>query len=214
MFHAPWIMTKDRCPTLWSEKFKEYYHSTTGAKEEAVKKFVEPCALQEKKGKIRLLDVCFGLGYKSAAALDALQERKVEIVGLEYDINVLQQILFIDAPFVSYQFIKDSIRNNCQLKQKQWRLSLCIGDARKTILAIPNASFDCVFLDPFSPKKQPELWTKDFMKELSRVLGIGGILTTYSCARLVRDNLQAAGFKVEDGPCVERRGPSTVARKI
>jgi tRNA U34 5-methylaminomethyl-2-thiouridine-forming methyltransferase MnmC len=41
----------------------------------------------------------------------------------------------------------------------------------------------------------------------------GGKLATYSCARVVRENLVAAGFSVSDGPCVGRRAPGTVAVK-
>ena len=40
-----------------------------------------------------------------------------------------------------------------------------------------------------------------------------GILTTYSCARQVRENLKKAGFIVKDGPCVGRRAPATIALK-
>ena len=40
------------------------------------------------------------------------------------------------------------------------------------------------------------------------------ILATYSCARIVRDNLKEAGFEVFDGPSVGRRAPSTIAKKL
>jgi tRNA U34 5-methylaminomethyl-2-thiouridine-forming methyltransferase MnmC len=38
-------------------------------------------------------------------------------------------------------------------------------------------------------------------------------LATYSCARVVRDNLKNAGFQIFDGPKLWRRGPSTIAVK-
>ena len=37
------------------------------------------------------------------------------------------------------------------------------------------------------------------------------ILSTYSCAGIVRRNLKEAGFKVADGPIVGRRAPGTLA---
>jgi tRNA U34 5-methylaminomethyl-2-thiouridine-forming methyltransferase MnmC len=93
-------------------------------------------------------------------------------------------------------------------------VNLVMGDARETIKKLRDDSFDVVFLDPFSPKKCPELWTKEFFDEMYRVLRAGGMVATYSCARVVRENFKAAGFQTEDGPVVGRRGPGTVARKV
>ena len=57
------------------------------------------------------------------------------------------------------------------------------------------------------------MWTKEFLTGMFRVLKNTGILATYSCARMVRDNLKAAGFMYDDGPIVGRRGPGTIAFK-
>ena len=37
------------------------------------------------------------------------------------------------------------------------------------------------------------------------------VLATYSCAGIVRKNLEEAGFEVKDSPAVGRRSPSTIA---
>ena len=68
-----------------------------------------------------------------------------------------------------------------------------------------------VFIDL---KKNPELWTEEFFKQLRKLIKPDGILTTYSCAGNVRRNLKAAGFQVKDGPCVGRRSPSTIAAPV
>ena len=67
------VITKDSSITFYNEEYGETYHSVTGAVEEAYKKFAEP-ALEAVKGKndIKILDVCFGLGYNSAAAIDEI----------------------------------------------------------------------------------------------------------------------------------------------
>ena len=41
----------------------------------------------------------------------------------------------------------------------------------------------------------------------------GAILATFSCAGIVRRNLQEVGFEVKDGPVVGRRTPGTTAIK-
>ncbi len=88
-----------------------------------------------------------------------------------------------------------------------------MGDARKTITKLPDKEFDIIFLDPFSPKKCPELWTEEFLKNIYQKTAQGGILTTYSCAKEVRENLTKAGFNVTNGPTIGRRGPATIATK-
>ena len=66
------IKTKDGSLTLHNEEYDETYHSTTGAKEETFEKFIKPCKIKElaKKGNIRILDICFGLGYNAIAAIE------------------------------------------------------------------------------------------------------------------------------------------------
>ena len=51
------------------------------------------------------------------------------------------------------------------------------------------------------------------LENVSKIVKKGGVLATYSCAKIVRENLIAAGFEVKDGPCVGRRAPSTIAIK-
>ena len=74
-----------------------------------------------------------------------------------------------------------------------------------------NQKFDAVFLDPFSPKKCPELWTERFFKDIRKLMKQNSVLTTYSCAKITRNNLVNAGFNVKDGPSIGRRAPSTIA---
>lgn len=222
------VITQDQSVTFRNEQYQETYHSVSGAKEEAIKKFVEPCNFEvlAQQGKLRILDICFGLGYNTAAALDAIHSVnancKVWIVGLENDPAILQKMLEIDATvFASYPQLQAMIKtkqpfffNEILTHQDGLvRFELLLGDARERIKLLDTFQFDCVFLDPFSPQKCPELWTLDFFKDIFASMKSGGILTTYSCARSVRDNLVSAGFEVKDGPVVGRKAPATIAIK-
>jgi len=213
------VITKDNSITFYSEEYSETYHSVTGAVEEAFKKFVEPTHISglADLGMVSILDVCFGLGYNSAAAIDKILEINpdcmINIVGLEKDEKILQRIHGLFCPQIkSYEIIKETIKNNYAYKNKNnnVRINLLVCDALEAVKKI-KLKFDIIFLDPFSPKKNPELWTEAFFKELRKLIKEDGILTTYSCAGIVRRNLKAAGFTVKDGPCVGRRSPSTIA---
>jgi tRNA U34 5-methylaminomethyl-2-thiouridine-forming methyltransferase MnmC len=213
------IITGDTSITFFNEKYQEAYHSVTGAVEEAFEKYAIPC-LNDKLSKkyISILDVCFGMGYNSMAAIHYLRKNrsssKLRIVALENDTGILKKIKEIRIPDIlrdEFEIIK-ALAAKYAYTDKNLYAALYVGDARKTIKNL-RQKFDVVFLDPFSPKKCPELWTEEFFADIFRVMEKGGILATYSCAGEVRRNLKKAGFNVKDGPVVGRRSPATLAYK-
>ena len=209
------VITDDGSATFHNSGYDEHYHTKSGADEESIKKFAVPCRIKElaKTGKIAILDVCFGLGYNTAAAIDAAKDSnpdcQITIVALENDQEILDKIQEINSTFKSYATIKESMKTK---KEKDGvKIMLLLDDARKTIKNVKE-KFDAVFLDPFSPKTCPELWTEEFFIDIRKTMKPEAILATYSCARVVRENLKKAGFTVEDGPIVGRRSPSTIAK--
>jgi len=212
------IITKDLSITFHNEKFDESYKCLGGAASESRIKFVEPCKIAElaKSGNIKILDVCFGLGYNAAAAIDAALESnpscKIEIIGLENDPEVFDIISELDAPFKNYNLIKQ-IKDNI-LNTDNVKIKIIVADARQSIKDLSkdiNEKFDAVFFDPFSPAKCPELWTLEFLEDVKKVMKKGAVLATYSCATHVRNKLRTLGFDVKDGPVFGRKSPSTVA---
>ena len=226
------IITNDGSATFLNAEYNETYHSVSGALEEAFEKFAKPCKL---KNGMRVLDVCFGLGYNSLAAISLAN---VEIVALENDPVILKQIKNIEMP-TNYDINNNTIKNannynknypalailrdnyekikaaaeKLEHSDEKIKIRIILGDARETIGEL-NEKFDAVFFDPFSPKKCPGLWTKEFFGDIRKLMKINSVLATYSCARTVRDNLMNAGFKVEDGPSIGRRAPSTIAHTL
>jgi len=211
------IITKDGSETFKNEELDETYHSISGAKEEAVKKFVEPCLIKSKseKGEIVILDFCFGLGYNSCSAIDAISENNsncnVLIIGIENDSEILNKIVEINPSFKNYSIIKE-VALHRKYESDKLNIYLIYGDATKIIKKLPY-KFDAVFFDPFSPKKSPLLWTEEVFKDVFNLMKKDSILATYSCARIVRENMKNAGFIVKDGPVVGRRSPGTIGIK-
>jgi len=200
------VKTNDNSYTFYNEEFDETYHSTSGALEEAQKKFIEP--LEVKDG-MTILDICFGLGYNSYAAIR--HAKNLKIIALEIDEKILTELQNLEIE-KEFEIIKKLAREK-EYKDENYYLKLIVGDARETIKEL-NQTFDIVFLDPFSPKKNPELWTTEFFKKIYKVMKPNSKLATYSCAGQVRRNLKEAGFQVKDGPCIGRKAPSTIAIKI
>jgi tRNA U34 5-methylaminomethyl-2-thiouridine-forming methyltransferase MnmC len=208
------IKTKDNSYTFYSEKYQESYHSVSGALEESFKKYVEPCRI--KKG-MNILDIGFGLGYNSGAAVQ--KAGRIRIIALEKDLDIIRQIPGVKVPYwfrEAYSVIRKASRS-LSYKDKNVELNILLGDARETIkniLAVKEGSrFDAAFLDPFSPAKNPELWTKEFLEEVYKRMKKQAVLATFSCAGIVRKNLKEVGFEVRDGPVVGRKTPGTIAIK-
>lgn len=213
------ILTADKTESFFNEEIQECYHSYKGAVEEALQKYSIPCKIKElaKTGKIRILDVCSGLGYNSAKAIDeALEENpncEVEVVCLELDPKIIEKIQDVNPPIKCYHLYKGLKINNLKTRENNIHIKLIVGDARKTCKQLQDQHFDAIFFDPFSPKGSPNMWETEFFKEMFRVMKSSGILATYSCARIVRDNMSNAGLIYDDGPIWGRRGPGTVATK-
>ena len=135
------IQTNDNSITFHNDEFDESYHSSSGAAEEAMKKFVEPCKIAElaKTGHVCILDVCFGLGYNTAAAIDELLKINpdciVEVIGLENDTNLFEEIQDIETPFTCYDLIKD-LNNNFSVSKGNVSITILVGDAREEIKKI------------------------------------------------------------------------------
>lgn len=213
------IITADNTETFLNLEVGESYHSQTGAVEEALKKYALPCNIKEKAkcGKIRILDVCFGMGYNSAMAIDvALKENpccEIEVVGLEYDKEIVKKIQEVNPPIEFFKHYKRINLDDLQFKEGNVSVRVILGDARETVKQLVKEHFDAVFFDPFSPKTTPEMWQVDFFAEMYRVMKSSAILATFSCARLVRENMSEAGLFYDEGPIVGRRGPGTIATK-
>lgn len=213
------VQCKDGSYTYYNEEVKEWYHSLTGALKEANEKYCNPIDFKKlvKKGTIKILDVCFGLGYNSAAAIQRVREISkecvIEVTALEKDPKIIVNMQHIQFPF-KQTYMLDLTKqtgNTRQVNKDNTKITLLIGDARRTIKKV-HETFDIIFFDPFSPSRVPHMWSAQFLENVYDKIKKDGIFITYSCARRVRDNLKKAGFQVFDGPKIERRGPSTHAR--
>ena len=75
------IITNDSSVTFHSERYDETYHSTTGAEEEAIKKFAEPTRELiikqcNTKKEINILKICFRLEKNSTTEIDEIKKNK------------------------------------------------------------------------------------------------------------------------------------------
>ncbi|MBM3114316.1 bifunctional tRNA (5-methylaminomethyl-2-thiouridine)(34)-methyltransferase MnmD/FAD-dependent 5-carboxymethylaminomethyl-2-thiouridine(34) oxidoreductase MnmC [Jeongeupia naejangsanensis] len=75
-------------------------------------------------------------------------------------------------------------------------LTLMFGDVLDVLPQL-DARADAIYLDGFSPSKNPDLWTPTVFKQLWRLCHADTTLATYTAAGAVRRALNDAGFAVE-----------------
>ncbi|MGB6300407.1 MAG: MnmC family methyltransferase [Rivularia sp. (in: cyanobacteria)] len=214
--------TADGSKTFFSEEFNESFHSHFGAKQESYFKYVVPTLLKEKASRkvLRLLDVCYGLGYNTATAIETIWQTNpecyIEVIALELNPKVPQAA-------IEHQLFENwnanlidsltSLAFEHRVQTKSLQATLIIGDARDKISQVYQSGFkaDAIFLDPFSPPQCPHLWTIEFLQLVSRCLQLDGLLATYSCAAAVRTALLNAELTIRSTSPVGRKAPGTVA---
>jgi len=197
------LITNDGTITLKSLIYKENFHSNIGALKETKNKFIKPSKLERFKNKsIKVLDICFGLGYNSAFLFKELlnQSTKLDWFALEIDKRPLNFSINSDFKNLWDQKvieILESLHRKGNYMDKEFNCKIIWGDARKKIFHIPkHIKFDLIFLDGFSPQKCPEIWTEEFLSKIKQSLNQRGYLITYSSSAAVRKTLIDLGLKI------------------
>ena len=146
-------------------------------------------------------------------ALESNPNCQIEVIGIEKDPEILAKIQEVNPPIAFFQYYKQLNKNHLELRQGKVIVKVLLGDVKDKVKELKNQEFDAIFYDPFSPKTSPEMWTRELFIEMYRVMKDSGVLATYTCARMARENMAAAGLFYDNGPIVGRRGPGTIARK-
>ena len=191
MKNAEIFRTKDGSIGLYNRELDEIYHSKEGAQKESIEKFIIPSAFEkrtQKASSIRVLDICYGIGYNSKNALVFYKNCDITIDALEWDeelVRYSKEAEFFDPKINEFLCAKRTLGKS--------KINFYIDDARKSIKGL-NERYDVIFLDAFAPNKLPTLWSYDFFKELKRLIKPKGVLVTYSSALPVRNALYSNGF--------------------
>ena len=195
------VQTKDGTYTLSSPLFDECYHSVhDGALNETLQKHVIPALQFCDKKTVKILDICFGLGFNTFATIYYIVKNNLDINATiyapEFDKTLLQSLKSFDYPkeFVMIAPIIDTLLEKHVYKDERFAIKIVLGDARKTMVDL--SGIDIIYQDAFSPKKNPLLWTKEYFKQLFAISSDAVVLTTYSIATPVRLAMYEAGFRV------------------
>jgi len=184
-----WVQSEDGSYTAYSEEYNEHYHSTKdGALHESLKKHVEPAFLLHPiKEDLRIIDICFGLGFNTLSTLyyrDLYYPTKsLEIYSPELNGELVSSLVNFPYPeiFEPYAGVIADLCSVGGYEDERTRITVEITDARKAMREL-GGIWDVCYQDAFSPSVNPVLWTKEYFSDIAKLLGNEGIVTTYSTA--------------------------------
>lgn len=93
---------------------------------------------------------------------------------------------------IYYRYISNQLKQDFKSTNN---LNFYINDARISLKTI-DKKYDIVFLDAFSPQKDPTLWTIDFLSLISKHLDDNSVILSYSKSTPFRSALLELGFNV------------------
>jgi len=195
-------ISDDGSYTAYSKEYDEHYHSTKdGALNESLTKHVIPTfKLKQNLHEIKILDICFGLGFNTLATLYYRKlyniDTKIYIYSPELDAKLIESLKNFPYPqeFDEFKKIIDSLVDKNIYEDENTYIELYVGDAREYIKNMQG--FDIVYQDAFSPSSNPMLWTKEYFGDIASLMKQDGVLSTYSIALKTRLALHENDFNV------------------
>ena len=201
----------------FSPRFGDRYRSELGGLDQAREVFLKGCGLPEAwngQPQWTVLETGFGLGLNflvtwAAWKADPDRPRLLHFVSTEAFPASAADVLR------SAQTHPELVPFAEQLQAQLWGLlpgfhrlvfeggrvllTLCIGDA-KAMLREQSFEADSVYLDGFSPQRNPDIWDLHTFKAVARCCRRGTRIATWTIARNVRDALAQCGFVVKKVP--------------
>lgn len=202
----------------FSPRFGDIYHSETGALAQSRHVFLHGCGLPQAwqgQAQWRVLETGFGLGLSFLATWQAwlddpqrpglLHFVSVEAFPVSRDellraANAQPELLPLAEQLAAqWQGLLPGF-HRLSFEGGRVLLTLCIGDVQPMLRAHRHFSADSIYLDGFSPSVNPDMWSPDTLKAVSRFARTGTRLATWTYARAVRDALAALGFALTRAP--------------
>ncbi|MES2532926.1 MAG: FAD-dependent 5-carboxymethylaminomethyl-2-thiouridine(34) oxidoreductase MnmC [Pseudomonadota bacterium] len=196
-----------------SPRFGDIYHTEAGALTQSRHVFLGGCGLPQAwagAAQWRVLETGFGFGLNFLATWQAWRDDPQRATLLHF-VSIEAHPVSVDdllRAASAYPALADLAR----LLAAQWHgllpgfhrlafdggrvlLTLCIGDVQ-AMLRAQQFEADSIFLDGFSPERNPAMWSPETLKAVARFARRGTRIATWTIARAIRDVLAQSGFQV------------------
>ncbi len=223
MYLAPSL---DGSLAAYSPRYGEHFHNRNGAQSQAEHVFLRG-SQTDLHAAPAVLEIGFGFGLNFLTTLLDAHRRGVALVYRAFEIDPQPRHLLMEfaqdhaaARHPAWEMLMTLWPETgatmgvpaVALQVAACELRVDFGDA--TTAPLPEDFASAIYLDGFSPKSNPELWSMDFIARLAGALRPEGALVTYSAAGAVRRALGAAGLAVERLPGVAGKREFLRARAL
>ncbi len=218
----PASLAFDATGTPYSPEYSDVYHSADSGPGQAQHVFLAGNNLPARWAQTRVFNIIetgFGLGLNFLATWAAWRTypqrcTRLHFVAIEKHPFTRESLTTLQARYPEFAPLAAQLQaawpplvpgwHRLHFENEGVTLTLAFGDVA---VALPQLrlSADAIYLDGFSPERNPGMWTPQVMKALSRLAHDTTTLATYTTARAVRDGLTAAGFAIEKRPGFGRK---------
>jgi len=199
--------------TPYSAEFGDVYHSAAGGPAQAEHVFLKGNGLPQRwarRERFVILETGFGFGLNFLTTWQAWRrdpERcaRLHFVSVEKRPFSLQDLRTLHERYPDLKREATELHSvwpmllsgghRAELEQGQVLLTLFFADIK--ILRELRLAADAIYLDGFSPAKNPDMWSPQLMRAISRLAAPDATAATWSVATQVRDSLERTGFAVE-----------------
>jgi len=200
--------------TPFSSEFGDIYHSEHGGLAQSRHVFLGGNALPQRwqgRDSFTILETGFGLGLNFLAAWQAWREdpqrpRRLHFVSVERTPFTRADMVAALASFAELAPLARALTDvwppllagfhRLHFDGGNVILTIVFGDAAEHLPQLV-ALADALFLDGFSPRRNPGVWSPEVVRELARLARPGATMATWTVASGVRSALAGAGFHVE-----------------
>jgi len=199
--------------TPWSAAFDDVYHSAAGGLGQARHVFLGGNGLPARwagRERFVILETGFGFGLNFLATVQAWRNdparcERLHYVAIEKHPFSLADLRTLHQRYPELQEEASELHSSwpplvsgghrAELEQGGVILTLFFADIK--VVRELRLKADAIYLDGFSPAKNPDMWSHAVLRSLSRLAAPGATAATWSVAAPVRAALESAGFAVE-----------------
>lgn len=207
------IKTEDGSNSLFLPELNETYHSFHGALGESMHVFIRMGldywkSQHPDRTKLSILEVGFGTGLNGLLALEWAEKNAINITFVTIEPFPLNSLITNQLNFG--QIVADAVHDQAfhAMHAAPWgkgsaissRFNLLKHQCRLEDFSAPGWAFDLVFFDAFAPSKQAELWEKDLLRKVARLMAPAGVFTTYCAKGQLKRDLKSLDLLVETLP--------------
>jgi tRNA 5-methylaminomethyl-2-thiouridine biosynthesis bifunctional protein len=203
--------------TPYSADYDDVYHSAAGALEQARHVFIggnDLPARWHNRERFVILETGFGIGLNFLATWQAWRGdpqrcKQLHFVSAEKHPFTLADLVALHRRWPELSELAEQLQcvwpvptagfQRLHLDDGRVTLTLLFGDATDSLRSL-KARADAIYLDGFSPAKNPELWSSALLQNLTLLAADDATLATWSVSGAVREALAGAGWLLEKRP--------------